>query len=100
MIKMIKARFIATDDAAFGGGTEDNVYVLSPDLTMSVYEEGHSLVFRSPIKPIGDNDDTVEIDLSTSDRTEMFIESPIDVLPIDSLTNMRFIDVIKALLKK
>lgn len=36
MVKKIKARFIASDDAAFGGGTEDNVYVLTPDLTMSV----------------------------------------------------------------
>jgi hypothetical protein len=98
MVKKLKACFIASDDVNYGGGTED-IYVLSPDLTMSVYEEGHSLVFRSPVKTIGDNDDTVVIDLGTCDRTEIFIESPIDVLPIDSLTSLRFIDVIKALLK-
>jgi hypothetical protein len=99
MVKKIKARFTASDDAAFGGGTEDNVYVLAPDLAMSVYEEGHSLVFRSPVRPIGENDDTVVIDLGTCDRTEIFLESPIDVLPIESLNSLRFIDVIKALLK-
>jgi hypothetical protein len=99
MVKTIKAHFIASDDAAFGGGTEDNVYVLAPDLTMSVYEEGHSLVFRNPLKPIGENDETTLIDLGTCARTEVFIESPVDVLPIDSLNSLRFIDVIKALLK-
>lgn len=98
MMKKLKACFIASDDPGYGGGTED-IYVLAPDLTMSVYEEGHSLVFRSPIKPIGDNDETVEIDLGACDRTEIFIESPIDVLPIDSLVSLRFIDVIRALLK-
>lgn len=99
MMKKLKACFIASDDPGYGGGTED-IYVLAPDLTMSVYEEGHSLVFRSPVKPIGDNDDTALIDLGTCARTEVFIESPVDVLPIDSLNSLRFIDVIKALLKK
>jgi hypothetical protein len=92
--RIIKANFIASDDVDFVPG-EDDVILLAPDITLSIYDG--EWVFRFPDEPIAGDQDTIDIDLSTCGRTEIFIEVNEDInVSMDFLATATFLDVIRA----
>jgi hypothetical protein len=92
--RIIKANFTASDDIDFVPG-EDDVILLAPDITLSIYDG--EWMFRFPDEPVADDQDTINIDLSTCGRTEIFIEVNEDInVSMDFLATATFLDVIRA----
>jgi hypothetical protein len=92
MVREIKAYFTASDDTEFVPG-EDNVILLAPDMTLSIYD--NEWIFRFPTEPVGENQDTVEIDLGTCGRVEIYMED----VDVDFIAKASFLDVVRALKK-
>jgi hypothetical protein len=92
MARIIKAYFTASDDTDFVPG-EDSVILLAPDITLSIY--GNEWIFRFPTEPVSDDQDTVEVDLGTCGRVEIYMED----VDVDFIAKASFLDVVRALKK-
>jgi hypothetical protein len=92
MTRIIKAYFTASNDTDFVP-SEDDVILLAPDMTLSI--DSGEWVFRFPTELVSDDQDTIEIDLDTCGRVEIYMED----VDVGFIAKASFLDVVRALKK-